>query len=256
MKDDDESSTTVKTSAPDYVITLNPDCGYAVNKDYQCPIEGSTEYIKITLIRESATEGCPSCVFWLNGFLQVFPDLNEQAEMDFCHDTLFGNARVRHESLWSTFEVVPDLPLTNVSTKIRSKFYRYDLSLCPSFRAAPVDTRSTRSLQTAQHWIKCCDEEHGCMKETHSVLPRRVLDVRHGGVRLYESGTENHEARYACLSYCWGVDTRSMLRTTRSTLEARKAGIVWDHLPSTMQDAVLFTRRLGLDYLWIDALCT
>jgi hypothetical protein len=43
--------------------------------------------------------------------------------------------------------------------------------------------------------------------------------------------------------------------TTRKTLESFKAGInVWT-LSQTLQDAIQITRRLGLKYIWIDALC-
>jgi hypothetical protein len=32
-------------------------------------------------------------------------------------------------------------------------------------------------------------------------------------------------------------------------------GIPWDTLPATFQDAIDFTRRLGLQYIWIDSIC-
>lgn len=40
-----------------------------------------------------------------------------------------------------------------------------------------------------------------------------------------------------------------------SNLKTFRAGIPWNHLPKTFQDAVLTTRNLGFRYLWIDALC-
>jgi Heterokaryon incompatibility protein (HET) len=33
-----------------------------------------------------------------------------------------------------------------------------------------------------------------------------------------------------------------------------KGGITWDKLPRTFQDAISFTRRLKIRYLWIDSL--
>lgn len=41
----------------------------------------------------------------------------------------------------------------------------------------------------------------------------------------------------------------------RSTLEANYKDISWGSLPATFQDAVDFTRRLGLQYIWIDSIC-
>lgn len=44
-------------------------------------------------------------------------------------------------------------------------------------------------------------------------------------------------------------------RTTKTTLTAFKNGIAFTSLPKTFQDAVIFTRRLQIRYLWIDSLC-
>ena len=68
---------------------------------------------------------------------------------------------------------------------------------------------------------------------------------------LYES--QGEEAKYIALSHCWGG--KALLRTTRSTLKNRKKQIQWCRLSKTFQDAVTITRRLGIEYLWIDSLC-
>lgn len=61
------------------------------------------------------------------------------------------------------------------------------------------------------------------------------------------------EPEYACLSYCWGGV--SDMITTRATLYKRTLGIDWESLPKTFQHAIEFTRRMQINYLWIDALC-
>ena len=43
--------------------------------------------------------------------------------------------------------------------------------------------------------------------------------------------------------------------TDTSTLPERKNGIEFQSLPKTFQDAIVITRRLGYQYLWIDSLC-
>jgi hypothetical protein len=70
-------------------------------------------------------------------------------------------------------------------------------------------------------------------------------------VRLVSGG--GRQARYACLSHRWGQDYQT--KTTSITLDRYSACIPWEELTRTFQDAVLFTRRLGLDFLWIDSLC-
>lgn len=56
------------------------------------------------------------------------------------------------------------------------------------------------------------------------------------------------------LSHCWGGIEPSC-RTTWEKLAANQRGIAWDTMPKTFQDAVDFTRRLGLSYIWIDSIC-
>jgi hypothetical protein len=62
--------------------------------------------------------------------------------------------------------------------------------------------------------------------------------------------------QYVALSYCWGDPlVHNVLKTTSDTFEKHKKCIEFSSLPKTLQDAVTITRRLGLKYLWIDALC-
>jgi hypothetical protein len=45
------------------------------------------------------------------------------------------------------------------------------------------------------------------------------------------------------------------MTTTRATVYSRTRGIDWESLPKTFQHAIEFTRRMQINYLWIDALC-
>ncbi|KAF2660545.1 HET-domain-containing protein, partial [Lophiostoma macrostomum CBS 122681] len=45
------------------------------------------------------------------------------------------------------------------------------------------------------------------------------------------------------------------LRTTRSRLDEFQVQIPWAEVPQTFRDAIDLTRRLGIYYIWIDALC-
>ncbi|PTD04174.1 hypothetical protein FCULG_00000034 [Fusarium culmorum] len=93
------------------------------------------------------------------------------------------------------------------------------------------------------------------------VVPTRLIDV----------GTENSSQpprlclprkdqscgniEYAALSYAWGlVNNSHSSRTTASNLEEMLRGLPFSQLPKTIQDAIVFTRKLGFRYLWVDAL--
>ncbi|KAH6638480.1 heterokaryon incompatibility protein-domain-containing protein [Boeremia exigua] len=80
--------------------------------------------------------------------------------------------------------------------------------------------------------------------------PSRVLDLsRDGRVRLV--GPRNEP--YAALSHRWG--TSRHFTTTARTIDELKSGISTEVLPQTFRDAISVARRLGVNFLWIDALC-
>jgi hypothetical protein len=55
------------------------------------------------------------------------------------------------------------------------------------------------------------------------------------------------------LSHCWG--TTPIFRLLTGNIETLQKSLPVEHLPQTFQDAILLTRRLGIEYIWIDSLC-
>lgn len=86
-------------------------------------------------------------------------------------------------------------------------------------------------------------------------MPKRVIDVGllndSRGPRVYESQAE--PGQWATLSHCWGQTVTTML--TLATYEERMLGISMTALPKNFRDAIIVTRMLGIQYLWIDSLC-
>ncbi|KAF2036146.1 HET-domain-containing protein [Setomelanomma holmii] len=88
------------------------------------------------------------------------------------------------------------------------------------------------------------------------MLPKRVLDLKvssndQNALKLFESN--GICASYMCLSYCWGLKGCDF-KTTSRNLNAYQRKIAFEDLPTTVREAVIFTRWLGIRYLWIDAL--
>ncbi|KAK8212696.1 heterokaryon incompatibility protein-domain-containing protein [Phyllosticta capitalensis] len=123
-------------------------------------------------------------------------------------------------------------------------------------------------------WIRlrlriCFDQHKSCaLQSDGAAIPTRLIDVDPDGkgldikepngldVKLRESISISPETspKYAALSYCWG-SYRPDCITTSQTIMRNLGRILWDSLPQTFRDAVEFTRRLGLRYLWIDSIC-
>lgn len=130
------------------------------------------------------------------------------------------------------------------------------------------NTGSEEAVAWAKSRLNKCFSEHpGCFtKDTHDlpVLPTRVLDLRDendstGSIEspiLLANANGDMRGEYACLSHCWGPPERKPLNTTRGTVgRFQTDGIPWADLPKTFQEAMIFTHKLGIRYLWIDSLC-
>lgn len=88
-------------------------------------------------------------------------------------------------------------------------------------------------------------------------LPTRLVDVGSadgsGPVHLRLS-KEDECGIYAALSYCWGASDLPFI-TTNESLHERISQIPISNLPATFLHAIQLCRRLGIQYVWIDALC-
>ena len=122
-------------------------------------------------------------------------------------------------------------------------------------RPENLDVNSEAAFDLAKSWISTCLDSHDKCSNTSVPLPTRVLDLRtikgDGLVKLCIS--QGKMAPYVALSYCWGGPQTAVL--TVATLETYTHGVPLTSSPQTIQDAILVCRKLGFQYLWIDALC-
>lgn len=129
------------------------------------------------------------------------------------------------------------------------------------------NTGSDEAVAWAKSRLDECSSQHpaccsNCILE-HPFLPTRVLDLgdldydgdlSQSPMLLLTQGDMRGE--YACLSHCWGPPEAKPLESTTGTVgKYQTDGIPWSKLPKTFQEAIVFTRKLGIRYLWIDSLC-
>lgn len=91
-------------------------------------------------------------------------------------------------------------------------------------------------------------------------MPSRLLLIDHSEDIIYlqemsqqASAFGKKKVEYVALSYCWGRSRPWV--TTMSNIIEHYRGIDIPTLPKTFRDAISVTRLLGIQLLWIDALC-
>ena len=130
-------------------------------------------------------------------------------------------------------------------------------SECITTRPIDPEMGTNASVEVVRGWIQQCTGSHAHCSAAECIpqLPTRVIDV--GGLYGDEGPrllvTQGKYSQYACLSYCWGGP--QPMKLTRANLAQFQATIPFSSLPYSLQDAMWWTRQLGLRYLWIDALC-
>jgi hypothetical protein len=72
-------------------------------------------------------------------------------------------------------------------------------------------------------------------------------------LRLVSFPPGSHPKHWATLSYCWGTEPSTKL--TSSTLPLFEQALAMDSLDATVYDTISVIRGLGIEFLWIDALC-
>lgn len=139
-----------------------------------------------------------------------------------------------HEESWLTYEI----PATGAIYRQQTDNSQNRPGKFPLLEARELENMA--NLDGVREWLGFCQSNHGkaCMRQAsqepilqyfrliNCVKDPPVVEHKPWGVT------------YAALSYVWGVTTQDMKD--------------W---PETVLDAVEVTKRLGLEYLWVDRLC-
>jgi hypothetical protein len=116
------------------------------------------------------------------------------------------------------------------------------------------DPTSDDEIQGCMKYLRYCLDDHAYCTDTPSKLPKRVLELSSTIMTLRDTGSSSPAERYACLSHCWGPKGPSL--QLKSATETRlRQGVEICSLPRTFSEAAKVCIKLGIRFLWIDALC-
>ncbi|TDZ16726.1 hypothetical protein Cob_v010389 [Colletotrichum orbiculare MAFF 240422] len=109
-------------------------------------------------------------------------------------------------------------------------------------------------FESCRSWLRQCTESHEeCRYKKDYGKPTRLVAFDDKIARVVLTESLDVMPKYASLSYCWGLEPFTKL--TVDNISAFLGGIVIEQLPKTFRDAMYVARKLGLSYIWIDALC-
>ena len=137
-----------------------------------------------------------------------------------------------------------------------------ELSLCIVARAATglsvfrrVQTlpNTNEAFALMESWLGNCVSNHDICAPKHSKLVPTRLIALDGMVRLVTPESGSTVESYTALSHCWGK--KPSIKANITNIKSLHRNIPWNELPKSFKDAIEVTRRLSINYLWIDALC-
>ncbi|SPO02586.1 uncharacterized protein DNG_05259 [Cephalotrichum gorgonifer] len=239
-------------SAPDTLEGLRP----ALYKFYK-------QHPNLLSLRSSADE-CDLC----RAILQAYASKSHPHELS---DELMGQG-MSTQQIWigtmswdATLHGLPHVAVTQHSEKGSIRTLA-SFETCASRGYEPRDNNdllaksiyqnsgSAECLKLAGDLLSSCLNGHKSCSSHYpaaSEFPTRIIDVQGPEPKLIDGA--GRQGTFAALSYCWGGDTTFKL--TKATEAQFRAGRPHDDFPATLRDAISVTRALGLQYLWIDALC-
>ncbi|KAI0443978.1 HET-domain-containing protein [Xylaria telfairii] len=233
----------------------------------------------------SAARG--GCALYQNFVDSVFKNTNEEVRVAWRGDTGpsfwvdYFPERLPYESAQLSFTIIAPSPdgtdrVLDADAGLTVWTLEGDpASVDVSTRPYELDYRSSKSIAWGRNCIKYCQANHsGCTVPVDgdtsnevinpSSIPSRLLRLYQNAdgilhVQVIGRDTEHpiptlrvsHQG-FAILSYCWG--SSQPIQLTRETIK-HTSSYPTTMLPKTLVDAAWFTHQLGLEYLWVDALC-
>lgn len=265
--------------------SLCASCRYIADHWYEVKDSGRSRGFKPYSIRKlllTADSGCLLCRLILDNSGDTRDGL-EKKKVDLEEIVNFSIYALSS----SSFEIVvraqnhgfgPEIKLFQTH---RSNFPGVDHLKQPTKRASNPrifsDPRNTDNAQTwgqAKKWIETCtrpateptNEEQSRLNHWRCQQPVIEPDLPTRLIRVGQSNSDlklcltseicgggQQLVRYAAVSHCWGK--QKFFVTTDDNVAQMQQLIPFELLTKSLQDCIIATRRLDLEYVWVDSLC-
>ncbi|KAH6964803.1 heterokaryon incompatibility protein-domain-containing protein [Fusarium venenatum] len=237
----------------------------------------STRILKssITSLEQSAKQGCPLCRVIYQSFIYdegvSFQDTNAPIEISTKDSTIDSDSyksrldilsvKIRQQS--STNSTYLSVLFNDGAQELAFEAYK---ELVGQLQDPTSEEGIDHLARLTSTWITNCRNTHsqcGHQNIPHSFdrVPTRLIDVgtddnsQPPKLFLPSQGQASENIEYVALSYAWGSASNHPTRTSASNIQEMLEGLPFSRLPKTIRDAIIFTRKLGFKYLWVDALC-
>jgi hypothetical protein len=252
---DDRSNKALAIGQPTFLVpwTTNVLCALC-----QVIARSSTStHVSERLLKVSAARGCALCRYFFEELVaNTLWSTHRESELLVTRSgdviTVVDPTRRHHQ--FEVYSVEGQWPQPQVLTSLmnQSEFGTPESRSC-QYSGIQSDPRSEPCWNLVRRWLTQCENDHtvACHQDSNVARPSRLIDVT--TLQLINGSSCSASAKYATLSHCWG--TRPFTKTTTSVFQSFRTGLDPHCLPQTFQDAIYVTRKLQLQYLWIDALC-
>lgn len=225
-----------------------------------CQNVGSENIVDYTIdkdcSRTSASKGCKWCALILQLDEQSAEVVPPESRKSSSKHQVMLSAGIFHETFTPVGNNRFKLWVNGVSDYLTA-FTSVGNAASDIVTARPLrnDVGSDQAFQEIGKWLKRCAIHPKCGPPSESRLPTRVIEVSsaHSPRSPRLLSTKGLHGKYAALSYCWGANQLGV--TTEANLDCRLLALDVKALSKTVQEAIVATQRIGLRYLWVDAIC-
>ncbi|KAF2826648.1 HET-domain-containing protein [Ophiobolus disseminans] len=133
----------------------------------------------------------------------------------------------------------------------------WELPLIDNFVYGPSRANPEALLPLIKDWMQLCNHTHPrCQLRSTPTFPSLLIAIKDGeqGQLCLVDGTACGE-KYVTLSYRWGSKHNEGYVTTLSNIDSRRNGFLLCDLPATIRDTITLVHWLGIQHVWIDAIC-